>query len=85
VNSGSVVTATFATPAGRPAYSGDTRIAGVPGTGAPILLRFADMAGSATGSLLPTGNVRDVIDGVEVTCVDNGMPPDRPPDGRRRA
>jgi hypothetical protein len=27
-----------------------------------------------TGPLLPTGNVRDVIDGAEVTCVDNGMP-----------
>ena len=74
VNSGSVVTATFATPGGMPRYSGDTEIAGVPGTAAPILLRFADTAGSATGSLLPTGRVRDLIDGVEVTCVDNGMP-----------
>ncbi len=74
VNSGSVVTATFATPGGAPAYAGETEIAGVPGTGAPILLRFADTAGSATGGLLPTGSVRDVIDGVEVTCVDNGMP-----------
>jgi 4-oxalomesaconate tautomerase len=74
VNSGSVVTATFATPGGTAAYDGDTAIAGVPGTAAPILLAFADTAGSATGSLLPTGSVRDVIDGVEVTCVDNGMP-----------
>ena len=74
VNSGAVVTATFATPDGVPAYAGETEIAGVPGTGSPILLRFADTAGSATGSLLPTGSVRDVIDGVEVTCVDNGMP-----------
>ncbi len=67
-------------------YAGDTAIAGVPGTAAPILLRFADTAGSATGSLLPTGRVCDVIDGIEVsavadvidgiqvTCVDNGMP-----------
>jgi 4-oxalomesaconate tautomerase len=74
VNSGSVVTATFATPGGVPGYSGDTAIAGVPGTAAPILLRFSDTAGSATGKLLPTGNLRDVIDDVEVTCVDNGMP-----------
>ncbi|HEX9030489.1 MAG TPA: 4-oxalomesaconate tautomerase [Streptosporangiaceae bacterium] len=74
VNSASVVTATFATPGGVPAYSGPTAIAGVPGTAAPVLLRFADTAGSATGSLLPTGRIRDVIDGVEVTCVDNGMP-----------
>jgi len=73
-NSGSVVTATFATPGGWPDYRGGTAIAGVPGTAAPVTLRFADTAGSATGSLLPTGHVRDVIDGVEVTCVDNGMP-----------
>jgi 4-oxalomesaconate tautomerase len=86
VNSGSVVAATFATPGGTVRYAGDTAIAGVPGTAAPILLRFADTAGSATGSLLPTGRVCDVIDGIEVssvadvidgiqvTCVDNGMP-----------
>jgi len=74
VNSGAVVTATFATPGGTVRYAGDTAIAGVPGTASPVLLRFADTAGSATGSLLPTGSVRDVIDGVEVTCVDNGMP-----------
>ncbi|MDR2988434.1 MAG: 4-oxalomesaconate tautomerase [Nocardiopsaceae bacterium] len=74
VNSGSVVTATFATPGGVPAYAGDTSIAGVPGTAAPVLLRFADTAGSATGALLPSGQVSDVIDGIGVTCVDNGMP-----------
>jgi 4-oxalomesaconate tautomerase len=74
VNSDSVVAATFATPGGTPDYAGGTAIAGVPGTAAPILLRFADTAGSTTGSLLPTGNVSDVVDGVEVSCVDNGMP-----------
>src|SRR5262249_19808588 len=74
VNSGSIVTASFATPDGVPDYSGDTEIAGVPGRAAPVLLRFADTAGSATGRLLPTGRVTDVIDGIEVTCVDNGMP-----------
>jgi 4-oxalomesaconate tautomerase len=74
VNSGSVVTATFATPGGLPRYDGPTAIDGVPGTGAPILLRFADTAGSTTGQLLPTGSLCDVIDGVEVTCIDNGMP-----------
>jgi 4-oxalomesaconate tautomerase len=74
VNSGSLVTATFATPGGVPDYAGDTSIAGVPGSAAPILLRFADTAGSATGNLLPTGRVSDVIDDIQVTCVDNGMP-----------
>jgi 4-oxalomesaconate tautomerase len=73
-NTGSVVSATFATPGGMPRYCGDTELAGVPGTAAPVLLRFAGTAGSTCGSLLPTGHVRDVIDAVEVTCVDNGMP-----------
>jgi 4-oxalomesaconate tautomerase len=74
VNSGSVATARFATPGGAVRYDGDTSISGVPGTAAPIVLDFEDTEGSATGALLPTGNVRDVVDGVEVTCVDNGMP-----------
>ena len=74
VNSDSVAVATFSTPGGRVEYRGDVAIAGVPGTAAPVVLAFTDTEGSATGSLLPTGSVRDVIDGVEVTCVDNGMP-----------
>ncbi|WP_329088994.1 4-oxalomesaconate tautomerase [Actinomadura citrea] len=74
VNSGSVATARFATPGGAVRYDGDTSISGVPGTAAPIVLDFEDTEGSANGALLPTGNVRDVVDGVAVTCVDNGMP-----------
>ncbi|GIE96368.1 4-oxalomesaconate tautomerase [Paractinoplanes rishiriensis] len=69
VNSDSVAVATFPTPDGRVEYSGNVQISGVPGTAAPVLLDFA-----ASTELLPTGRVRDVIDGIEVTCVDNGMP-----------
>jgi 4-oxalomesaconate tautomerase len=39
-----------------------------------VLLQFADIAGSSCGALLPTGRTRDVIEGVPVTCIDNGMP-----------
>ncbi|MFW3169718.1 4-oxalomesaconate tautomerase [Geodermatophilus sp. CPCC 206100] len=74
VNSDSVAVATFPTPGGRVEYRGDVAIAGVPGTAAPVVLDFADTEGSATGALLPTGHVRDTVEGVEVTCVDNGMP-----------
>ncbi len=74
VNSGSLATATFPAAGGEVDYDGDTAIAGVPGTAAAIVLDFAGTEGSATGALLPTGNVTDVIDGVTVTCVDNGMP-----------
>ncbi len=47
---------------------------GVPGTAAAILLEFRDTAGSTCGALLPTGRLKDSINGIEVTCIDNGMP-----------
>jgi 4-oxalomesaconate tautomerase len=74
VNSDSVATATFRTPGGEVQYAGDVAIDGVPGTAAPISLAFADTAGSTCGALLPTGQVVDTVDGVQVTCIDNGMP-----------
>jgi len=74
VNSGSVATASFTGADGAVEYEGGTAIAGVPGTAAAIVLDFAGTSGSATGALLPTGNVTDDIEGVTVTCVDNGMP-----------
>lgn len=74
VNTGGIATATFPTPGGRVDYRGGTAISGVPGTAAAVVLGFADTAGSTTGKLLPTGHETDVIDGIEVTCVDNGMP-----------
>jgi 4-oxalomesaconate tautomerase len=72
VNTDSIVTATFATPGGKPRYDGDTAIDGVPGTAAPIVLNFEDSGPEA--GVLPTGNVTDVFNGIPVTCVDNGMP-----------
>ncbi|WP_019629785.1 4-oxalomesaconate tautomerase [Actinomadura atramentaria] len=74
LNSGSVATARFPTPGGRVEYAGATAVSGVPGTAARIVLDFAGTEGSAGGGLLPTGRVRDEIDGIAVTCVDNGMP-----------
>lgn len=74
VNTKSICTATVKTPGGEVSYDGETRIAGVPGTAAPILLDFENIAGSSCGALLPTGNARDTIEGVPVTCIDNGMP-----------
>ena len=73
-NTGQTAIATIQTPGGRPVYKGDARIDGVPGTAAPIPIEFKDTAGSSCGALLPTGNAVDVIDGVEVTMIDNGMP-----------
>jgi len=74
LNTGSVAVAHVPTPGGAVEYAGDARIDGVPGTAAPIPLDFLDVAGSSCGALLPTGRVVDVVDGIEVTCIDNGMP-----------
>ncbi|MGA8007762.1 MAG: 4-oxalomesaconate tautomerase [Thiomonas sp.] len=73
-NTGMQCDITVQTPGGRVAYAGNARIDGVPGTSAPITINFLDTAGSVCSGLLPTGHVRDVIDGVTVTCIDNGMP-----------
>lgn len=74
LNTGSITDLEVCTPNREVAYNGEARIAGVPGTAAPIRISFRDVAGSVCGTLLPTGNVRDVADGVAVTCIDNGMP-----------
>jgi 4-oxalomesaconate tautomerase len=65
---------TVQTPNGHVEYEGTSRIDGAPGTSAPITINFLDTAGSVAPGLLPTGNARNVIDGIEVTCIDNGMP-----------
>jgi 4-oxalomesaconate tautomerase len=80
VNTGQLVTATFATPGGAVRYDGDTAIDGVPGAAAPVLLDFpagGDFGAVAAGtgaSAFPTGSVADEIAGLPVTCVDSGMP-----------
>lgn len=61
------------TPAGPNVY-GDYAIDGVPGTGPRIPSRYRDPAGGVTGSLFPTGNPVDRIDGLDVTVADVGNP-----------
>jgi 4-oxalomesaconate tautomerase len=73
-NSGSLADVTFATPGGHPEYDGDARIDGVPGTASPVMTNFRGTEGSTCGALLPTGNLVDTVNGIEVTCIDNGMP-----------
>jgi 4-oxalomesaconate tautomerase len=73
-NTGQIAVARVRTPDGKVSYSGDAHLDGVPGSASPIPVVFKDTAGSSCGALLPTGNAVDVIDGVEVTCIDNGMP-----------
>ncbi|MEQ5869093.1 4-oxalomesaconate tautomerase [Sagittula sp. NFXS13] len=74
VNTGARVLARVQTPGGTMRYDGDAAIAGVPGTAAPIALSFMGVVGSSTGAFLPSGNLRDTFDGIEVTCMDVAMP-----------
>jgi 2-methylaconitate cis-trans-isomerase PrpF len=62
---------------GLPLEQGDFTVPGVPGSGARILIDFADTAGGATGALLPTGRPVDVLEvpgfgPLEVSLVDIG-------------
>jgi len=73
-NTGQIAVARVQTPGGQVNYAGEARIDGVPGGAAPVPIEFRDTAGSSCGALFPSGNVSDVIEGVEVTMIDNGMP-----------
>ena len=74
VNTGSIIEAIIPTPNKKIAYSGNYKIAGVPGEGAAILLKFKNLVGGITGTLLPAHNTIITIDGIEVTCLDVSMP-----------
>ncbi len=74
LNTGGICEVLVETPDGQVNYAGIASIDGVPGTAAPIICNYLDVAGSTCGALLPTGNVLDVVDGHQLTCIDNGMP-----------
>ncbi|MDP5133708.1 MAG: 4-oxalomesaconate tautomerase [Paraglaciecola sp.] len=74
LNTGANAVALIETPDGKVNYEGSATIDGVPGSAAPVLLDFLDIAGSSCGALFPTGKAQDVIFDIPVTCVDNGMP-----------
>jgi 2-methylaconitate cis-trans-isomerase PrpF/tripartite-type tricarboxylate transporter receptor subunit TctC len=74
VNTRSRIDVTVLTPGRRVSYDGETGIDGVAGTAAAIRLNFLDAWGAVTGSVFPTGQRIDTIEGVEVTCIDAAMP-----------
>lgn len=73
-NTNSIAKVRVQTPGGEVKYQGDAAIDGVPGTSAPILIEFLDVAGSSCGALFPTGRVCDEINDVKASLIDNGMP-----------
>lgn len=79
VNTDKVIHARFQVTNGKTAVAGDFAIAGVAGTGARIRLDFLDPGGAATGKLLPTGQVLDLlkvpgVGSVAVTMIDAANP-----------
>jgi len=72
-NTDSTIEVIAQTPNGEVNYTdGDLQIHGVPGVGSPIIMNFSNIEGGATGKLFPTGNIRDNIDGVDITVIDIG-------------
>ena len=74
VNTGSIIEATIPTPNKKILYSGNYKVAGVPGEGAAILLKFKNLVGGVTGKLLPANKTIITINDIEVTCLDVSMP-----------
>jgi 4-oxalomesaconate tautomerase len=74
VNTGGQCEVVVETPNGEVNYAGNAKVDGVVGTAAPIICNYLDTEGATCGALLPTGNSIDIINGKEMTCIDNGMP-----------
>jgi len=74
INTGTRAELIVSTPMGAVEYEGNEVIDGVPGSAAAIPINFLDTAGSVCGMLFPTGRRLENINGIETTCVDNGMP-----------
>lgn len=78
-NTNTIIVAEVPVEGGKASMDGDCEIDGVPGTGAKIMLDFADSAGAITGKLLPTGNTKDTLEvegygNFEVSLVDAANP-----------
>ncbi len=79
VNTGKVIVAEVPVKGKHAEVEGKHRIDGVPGTGAKIVLDWADSAGALTGKLLPTCKVVDTLKvegegNFEVSLVDAAIP-----------
>jgi len=78
-NTEKIIIADVNTKNGRVEYDGDFAIAGVPGTAAPIRLKFVEPSGTLGNGLLPTGNAVDILDvpgfgAVQVSIIDAANP-----------
>lgn len=78
-NTGKIIVSQFAVKHGRAAVEGDFELEGVAGSAAPVRLAFQQPGGAATGRLLPTGKLRELLEvpglgPIEVSMVDLANP-----------
>jgi 2-methylaconitate cis-trans-isomerase PrpF len=73
-NTGVVTHALIHMPQPGNAMEAETEIPGVMGHWPGVQLALLDPIGAKTGKLLPTGQPTDLIDGIEVSCVDLAVP-----------
>ena len=72
INTKSIIEEIVQTPRGIVEYNGTMKIDGVPGTAAPVILNLFDQVGGKTGKLMPTGKIKEQIQGIDVTLLDAG-------------
>jgi 4-oxalomesaconate tautomerase len=74
INTNSIIEEVVQTPKGVVEYDGNTKIDGVEGTAAPVVMNLFDQVGGKTGKLMPTDKIKENINGIDVTLLDAGMP-----------
>lgn len=72
INTNSTIEEIVQTPNGKVVYEGSMKIDGVPGTAAPVIMNLFNQVGGKTGKLFPTGNKKDIINGVSCSILDAG-------------
>jgi 2-methylaconitate cis-trans-isomerase PrpF len=72
INTNSIIEEIVQTPNGKVMYAGTMKIDGVPGTAAPVIMNLFDQVGGKTGKLFPTGNKREIINGIACSILDAG-------------
>ena len=78
-NTSKIIVSRFPVSNGQAQVTGEERIDGIAGSGAPIRLEFKDPGGAGTGRLLPTGHAVDTLDvsgvgKVEASLIDAANP-----------
>lgn len=73
INNGARATIVLQTPGGKLTYAGDVELAGIPSKAAPISVCYNELI-TDPATMLPTGNVIDEVNGLQVTYIDTAIP-----------